>query len=96
MGDNIVWGTIVWLILKGVSAAMVFGTVIWGTKAGQIGAPPPRTVPDLMGMTQAEADRALTHADLNGTFTGTGHVSAQSPAAGTSMFYGDTVNVTLT
>jgi len=73
------------------------GTVIWGTKQGQVGAAPPRPVPDLSGKTKSEAERTLTQGDLNGSFTGpdTGHVSSQNPTAGSQAYYGDTVSVTL-
>lgn len=73
------------------------GTVIWGTKHGQEGVKPDVSVPDVMGKTKNQATSTLENAGVNGTFTGpdSGHVSAQDPAAGAVLKYGDYVNVTL-
>jgi PASTA domain len=73
------------------------GTVIWGTKHGQIGAAPDVSVPDVMGKTKNQATSTLESAGVNGTFTGpdAGHVSAQDPQAGATLKYGENVNVTL-
>lgn len=83
-------------IASALTILAAIGTVIWGSKAGQVGVKPPRTVPDVAGQSVAEADRTLTHADLNCIAQGDmqGHASSQTPTAGSEAFYGDFVTVT--
>lgn len=84
--------TIISLVALG---GMVFGTVIWGTLPNQNGPAPERIVPNLSGKTRTQAEASLLANDLNGEFTGTGHVSAQAPSAGSESVYGAYVSVTL-
>lgn len=52
-------------------------------------------VPDLKGMSYAQARNALKAKNLNIHITGTGYVLSQDPMAGTSVEEGTVVNVTL-
>lgn len=68
-------------------------TVVLYTKANSV-----RTstnVPNLVGMTLAQAKNALTDKKLNISYTGTGTVSRQSVAADTSVEEGTIINVVL-
>ena len=53
------------------------------------------TVPDLKGKGIDEALFVLESAGWRCSYTGSGHVSAQSPKAGTKAAKGTTVNLTL-
>ncbi len=52
-------------------------------------------VPDLKGMGLRDALRAIESSGLKCSYSGTGHVSGQSPAAGKVLKEGQTVNITL-
>ena len=50
-------------------------------------------MPDLKGKTMEESDKILTGLGLNPSYTGTGKVSSQAPAAGTSLSPGTVVSL---
>jgi hypothetical protein len=86
----------------GVWAAGVWATTVWADGVWSEGADPGVSVPDLIGMTEAEADSALEGVGLD---TGTvatvcstadeGDVVSQAPPAGASAAPGSTVDIAL-
>jgi cell division protein FtsI (penicillin-binding protein 3) len=52
-------------------------------------------VPDLKGMGLRDAIYAIENNGYRCSHTGTGHVTSQSPAAGTSLSKGKTISITL-
>ncbi|MDE7144210.1 MAG: PASTA domain-containing protein, partial [Muribaculaceae bacterium] len=53
------------------------------------------SVPDVLGMGLREAVATVEHARYNVRFTGSGHVSSQDPAPGTTLSRGATIKLYL-
>jgi hypothetical protein len=86
----------------GVWAAGVWATTVWADGVWSEGTDPGVSVPDLIGMTEEDADTALEGAGLDTGAVSTvcsaataGDVVSQVPPAGASVAPGSTVDIAL-